>query len=114
MIELRQPEQKGDAKMIEDRVPEELELKVSVPDEAESGDELVLTPSPEEGKPDDELILTPSPEEEEPEDAELILEAEKTDKAKEITFDGEEEAEDRVRKAMEEYDAAMDDAADAE
>ena len=82
--------------MLEDRVPEELELKVSESEEPDT---------------DDELILTPSPEEEDAESTELILEAEKIGKASEITFDGEDESEDRIRKAMEEYDAAMDKAA---
>lgn len=97
--------------MLEDRVPEELELHVSAPEEDESDDALILTPSPEEPDKDDELILTPSPEEEETESDELVLEAEKIKKASEITFDGEDESEERVRKAMEEYDAAMDGAA---
>ena len=82
--------------MLEDRVPDELKFHISDQEESES---------------DDELILTPSPEEEEPEGEELILEAEHIDKASEITFDGEDESEDRIRKAMEDYDAAMDEAA---
>lgn len=82
--------------MLENRVPEDLELHVSDPEESDA---------------DDELILTPSPDEEESGSDELILEAEYIDKASEITFDGEDESEDRIRKAMEDYDAAMDEAA---
>ena len=86
----------GDKKMLEDRVTEELELHVS---------------DPEEPDLDDELILTPSTEEEKSESDELILEADSIFKASEITFDGETESEDRIRKAMEAYDDAMDKAA---
>ena len=82
--------------MLEDRVPDELEFHLSDSEEPES---------------EDELILTPSTEKEEPESAELIIEAESIDKASEITFDGEDESEDRIRKSMEDYDAAMDEAA---
>lgn len=57
-----------------------------------------------------DLILIPSTEEEPPESAELILEAEITDKAEKITFDGEAEAERRIKEAMKAYDAAMDEA----
>lgn len=97
--------------MLEDRVPEELEIHISDPEEPEETGELILTPSPEEPEEAGELILTPSPEEEQPESAELILEAERINKTSEITFDGEDESEDRIRKAMEDYDAAMDAAA---
>lgn len=82
--------------MLEDRVPDELEFHLSDSEEPES---------------EDELILTPSTEKEELDIAELIIEAESIDKASEITFDGEDESEDRIRKAMEDYDAAMDEAA---
>ena len=82
--------------MLEDRVTDELEFHLSDSEEPES---------------EDELILTPSTEKEELESAELIIEAESIDKALEITFDGEDESEDRIRKAMEDYDAAMDEAA---
>lgn len=97
--------------MLENRVPEELKLQVSESEEPEPGDELILTPSSEEPESGVELVLTPSPEEEQPETGELILEAEITSKDAEITFDGEDESEDRIRKAMEDYDAAMDEAA---
>lgn len=114
--------------MLEDKVPEELELHISDPEEKEpeeesneeliltpsveekAKEELVLTPSTEEAKTDAELTLIPSPEEE-AESEDLTLEADRIYKASEITFDGEEESEERVEKAMEEYDAAMDDAA---
>ena len=129
--------------MLEEKVPEELELHISESEEQEpeekTGEELVLTPSPEEDsdeelvltpsmekkesdeelvltpstekkETDEELVLTPSPEKE-TESEELTLEADRIYKASEITFDGEEESEERVEKAMEEYDAAMDDAA---
>lgn len=82
--------------MLEDRISENLELYVS---------------DSEGSEPVDELILTPSPEEEQLESVELILEADTVFKAEEITFDGEDESEDRIRKAMEDYDAAMDKAA---
>ena len=82
--------------MLEDRVTDELEFHLSDSEEPES---------------EDELILTPSTEKEELDIAELIIEAESIDKASEITFDGEDESEDRIRKAMEDYDAAMDEAA---
>ena len=82
--------------MLEDRVPKELEFQVSSPE----GDELV-----------DDLILTPSQEEGQKKSADLILEAEKIIKFDEITFDGEKESEARIRKAMEDYDDAMDKAA---
>ena len=128
--------------MLEEKVPEELELHISDPEEQEPEEkengELVLAPSSEE-EPDEELILTPSVEEKSEEELvltpsreeegtaeeltltpspeektaskELTLEADRIYKASEITFDGEEESEERVEKAMEEYDAAMDDAA---
>lgn len=99
--------------MVEDRVPEELEFHLSDSEEEEQEpvEELILTPSAEEEEPVEELTLTPSAEEEEPENGELILEAERIAKDSEITFDGEDESEDRIRKAMEDYDAAMDNAA---
>ncbi len=100
--------EEGRSKMLEEKVPEELILTPSV--EEKPTDELVLTPSTEEKETDEELTLTPSPEEAE-ESEELTLEADRIYKASEITFDGEEESEERVEKAMEEYDAAMDDAA---
>lgn len=134
--------EEGRNKMLEEKVPEDLELHISDPEEQESeekaneelaltpsveekpneelvltpsteekaNEELVLTPSPKEKGTDEELTLTPSPEEE-AESEELTLEADRIYKASEITFDGEEESEERVEKAMEEYDAAMDDAA---
>lgn len=79
--------------MVEDRVPEELELHVSDPEESDANDELILIPSSEEEKPESD---------------ELILEANTIFKASEITFDGETESENRIRKAMEAYDDAMD------
>ena len=82
--------------MIEDRVPENLELKPSCSEKSE---------------PDEELVLTPSPEKEHLESGDLILEAETISKADEITFDGEAESEARIAEAMKAYDAAMDDAA---
>ena len=114
--------------MLEEKVPEDLELHITDPEEQETeekaneelvltpsteekaNEELVLTPSTEEEETDAELTLTPSPEEK-TEGEELTLEADRIYKASEITFDGEEEYEERVEKAMEEYDAAMDDAA---
>ena len=44
----------------------------------------------------------------------MLLEADSIFKAGEITFDGEEEAENRIAEAMTEYDKAMDDAAGIE
>ncbi len=82
--------------MLEDRVPEDLVIRVSDPEESESAEE---------------LILTPSSEEEQPESEELILEADVISKAEEITFDGETEAEERIKEAMKAYDDAMDKAA---
>ena len=92
----------------EEESNEELVLTPST-EKKESDEELVLTPSTKE-KTHEELTLTPSPEEK-AEGEELTLEADRIYKASEITFDGEEESEERVEKAMEEYDAAMDDAA---
>lgn len=80
-------------------------------DERVPGDLIIQVSSPEELEPDDELILTPSPLEEKSESGELILEAESVAKASEITFDGETEFEARIEEAMKEYDAAMDEAA---
>jgi hypothetical protein len=118
----------GSCKMLEEKVPEELELHISDPEEQEpeekengelvltpsveekKGEELMLTPSREEEGTAEELTLTPSPEEKTASE-ELTLEADRIYKASEITFDGEEESEERVEKAMEEYDAAMDAAA---
>ena len=114
--------------MLEDKVPEELEIHISDPEEHEleekPNEELVLTPSTEKKESDEELVLTPSTKEKAHEELtltpspeektaseELTLEADRIYKASEITFDGEEESEERVEKAMEEYDAAMDDAA---
>ena len=82
--------------MLDERVPEDLIIQVSCPEEPE---------------PVDELILTPSPLEEKPTRVDLTLEAESVAKASEITFDGEAEFEARIEDAMKEYDAAMDDAA---
>ena len=102
--------------MLEDRVPEELIMHVSDPEEQEtrgekSDDELVLTPSPVEDEPDEEIILTLSPTEEKAEKDELILESEIPEEPEEITFDGESESEAKIKAAMEAYDAAMDKAA---
>ena len=93
---------------VEEKSEEELVLTPSV--EEKKGEELMLTPSREEEGTAEELTLTPSPEEKTASE-ELTLEADRIYKASEITFDGEEESEERVEKAMEEYDAAMDDAA---
>ena len=82
--------------MIEDRVPENLELKPSFSEKSE---------------PDEELALTPSPEKEHLESGDLILEAETIPRAEEITFDGKTESESRIEEAMKAYDAAMDEAA---
>ena len=82
--------------MLEDRVPKELEFQISGSEEDELVDDLILTPSQGEGQK---------------KSADLILEAEKIIKFDEITFDGEKESEARIRKAMEEYDDAMDKAA---
>ena len=79
--------------MLEDRVPKELEFQVSIPGEDEPADDLVLTPSQEEGQK---------------KSTDLILEAEKIIRFDELTFDGEEESEARIKKAMEDYDDAMD------
>ena len=82
--------------MLEDRVPKELEFQVSTTEEDEPVDDLILIPSSVEGQK---------------KSADLILEAERIIKFDEITFDGEEESEARIRKAMEDYDEAMDKAA---
>ncbi len=82
--------------MLEDRVPKELEFQVSTTEEDEPVDDLILIPSAVEGQK---------------KSADLILEAERIIKFDEITFDGEEESEARIRKAMEDYDEAMDKAA---
>ena len=102
--------------MLEDRVPEELIMHVTDPEEQEtigetSGDELVLTPSPVEEGPDEELILTLTPTVEKAEKDELILESEIPEEPEEITFAGESESEAKIKAAMEAYDAAMDNAA---
>ena len=102
--------------MLEDRVPEELIMHVTEPEEQEtddenSGDELVLTPSPVEDEPEEEIILTLSPTVEKAEKDELILESEIPEEPEEITFDGESESEAKIKAAMEAYDAAMDKAA---
>jgi hypothetical protein len=85
--------------MLDERVPEDLIIQVSCPEESE---------------PVDELILSPSPLEEKPTSDDLILEAESVAKASEITFDGETEFEARIEEAMKEYNAAMDKAAGIE
>ena len=74
---------------------------------------LEMTPSKPADKADlsDELVLTPSSSDDIPENNDLTLEAEKIFKAEEITFEGEEDAEDRVENAMMAYDKAMDQAA---
>ena len=83
----------------------------------ETSDEIVIslemTPSKPAEKADlsDELVLTPSSPDESPKDDDLTLEAEKIVKIEEITFEGEEDAEERVKKAMMAYDKAMDQAA---
>lgn len=82
--------------MSEFEVKENLELHVSLEEEREPADELLLTPSPDE----DQLASL-----------DLILEADSIFKAEEITFDGEAESEARIEEAMKAYDAAMDDAA---
>ena len=82
--------------MLEDRVPKELEFQVSTTEEDEPVDDLILIPSAVEGQK---------------KSADLILEAERIIIFDEITFDGEEESEARIRKAMEDYDEAMDKAA---
>jgi len=82
--------------MSEFEVKENLELHVSLEEEQE---------------PADELLLTPSPDEDQPASLDLILEADSIFKAEEITFDGEAESEARIEEAMKAYDAAMDDAA---
>ena len=62
----------------------------------------------------EELILTPSLPNEQYESFDLLLEADSNFKAGEITFDGEEEAEDRIAEAMTAYNKAMDEAAGIE
>ena len=79
----------------------------------DTSDEIVIslemTPSKPAEKTDlsDELVLTPSSPDESPENDDLTLEAEKIVKVEEITFEGEEEFEDRVEKAMMAYDKVM-------
>ena len=75
-----------------------------------------MTPSKpaEDADSSEELILTPSSPDQQPESAELVLEADSIFKAEEITFDGEEEAEKRIEEAMSAYDKAMDEAAGIE
>ena len=72
-----------------------------------------MTPSKpaEKAEQYEELILTPSSPDEKTEGLSFDLEAERIFKAEEITFEGEEESEARIKKAMEAYDKAMDDAA---
>ena len=72
-----------------------------------------LTPSVPAEKTDlsEELVLSPSLPEAKPESAEFTLEADTIPKAEELTFEGEEDAEARIREAMIAYDKAMDDAA---
>ena len=83
----------------------------------ETSDEIVIslemTPSKPAEKTDlsDEIVLTPSSSDEIPKNDDLTLEAEKIVKVEEITFEGEEDFEDRVEKAMMAYDKAMDQAA---
>ena len=83
----------------------------------DTSDEIVIslemTPSKPAEKTDlsDELVLTPSSSDEIPKNDDLTLEAEKIVKVEEITFEGEEDFEDRVEKAMIAYDKAMDQAA---
>ena len=83
----------------------------------DTSDEIVIslemTPSKPAEKADlsEELVLTPSSSDEIPESNDLTLEAEKIVKVEEITFEGEEDAEERVKKAMMAYDKAMDQAA---
>ena len=60
---------------------------------------------------DDELTLTPSPLAEQPPAVDLVLESAVPKSPGEITFEGQEDAEDRLARAMAEYDAAMDEAA---
>ena len=62
----------------------------------------------------EELILTPSMPEEQSERIDLLLEADSIFKAGEITFDGEEEAENKIAEAMTAYDKAMDEVAGIE
>ena len=59
----------------------------------------------------EELMLTPSLPDDKPESADLILEAGEIFKAEEITFEGEEESENRIAEAMSAYDKAMDQSA---
>ena len=72
-----------------------------------------MTPSKPAEKADlsDELILSPTLPEDKSESAELTLEADIIPKAEELTFEGEEDAEERIRDAMNAYDKAMDEAA---
>lgn len=59
----------------------------------------------------EEFNLTPSPLNAQPESVDLVLEAsKKKEPAFDISFEGQEEAEDKVKEAMAEYDAAMDEA----
>ena len=75
--------------------------------------DLKMTPSKpvEEADIFEELILTPSSSDEQSGNAELVLEAGNIFKAEEMTFEGEEEAENRIAEAMSAYDKAMDQAA---
>lgn len=75
--------------------------------------DLEMTPSKPAEKTDmsDDLILTPSSSDEQHESADLVLEAGDIVKAEEITFEGEEEAENRIAEAMSAYDTAMNQAA---
>ena len=72
-----------------------------------------MTPSKpaEKADPSDEPILSPTLPEDKSESAELTLEADIIPKAEELTFEGEEDAEERIRDAMNAYDKAMDEAA---
>ena len=75
--------------------------------------DMEMTPSKtaEETGSFEELVLTPSLSCDKPESADLVLEAGDICKAEEITFEGEEESENRIAEAMSAYDKAMDQAA---
>ena len=75
-----------------------------------------MTPDKTEDKAEtkEELILTPSVPNEQSESFDLLLEADSIYKAEKITFDGEEQAKNRIEEAMTAYDKAMDEAAGIE
>ncbi len=79
-------------------------------EKADRYEELTLSPSLSAEEPDlsEGFILTPSLSGEKPGNDEMVLEAGSIFKAEEITFEGEDEAEDRVGEAMAAYDKAMD------